>query len=336
MAVESLPYTHAAQLEVVPAEARWLIRDVWTRAGVGILGGQPKLGKSWLGLDIAVSAASGTPCLGHYPVEDPGAALVYLAEDALGDVRSRLDALCAHRALDLRRLDLHVITAPVLRLDQAEDQQRLAATLDTLRPRVLVLDPLVRLHRLDENASADMAVLLGALRELQRRFDVAIVLVHHASKKRRRRPGQALRGSSDLHAFVDSLAYLSQERDALQMHLEHRSAPSPEPVELRLVQGEATHLELVAPPPLAAPVIPLHQRVLDALHAAPGPLLRKQLRQQLRVNNAHLGRVLDQLQREGQLERSQGRVQSGGGRRAPTPAVSLTGTCRTSVSSRHG
>ncbi|MEN8183899.1 MAG: AAA family ATPase, partial [Myxococcota bacterium] len=146
---------------MAPADARWLIREVWTRAGVGILGGQAKLGKSWLGLDISVSVASGTPCLGHYPVEDAGPALVYLAEDALADVRSRLDALCAHRSLDLRRVDLNVITAPVLRLDQTEDQQRLAATLEALRPRVLVLDPLVRLHRLDENASADMAVLLG-------------------------------------------------------------------------------------------------------------------------------------------------------------------------------
>lgn len=304
MAVATLPYTHAAQLEVAPPEARWLIRDVWTRAGVGIVGGQPKLGKSWLGLDFAVSVASGTPCLDHYPVEQAGPALVYLAEDALGDVRSRLDALCAHRCLDLRRLDLHVITSPVLRLDKTDDQERLAATLQALQPRLVVLDPLIRLHRLDENASADMAVLLGALRELQRRFDVAIVLVHHASKKNRRRPGQALRGSSDLHAFVDSLAYLARERDALRLHLEHRSAPSPEPVELRLVQGEATHLALVSPPALKAPVLPLPQRVLAALQAAPGPLLRKDLRQLLHVNNARLGAALDDLQQSGQIART--------------------------------
>lgn len=303
MAVEPLPYTHAADLEAAPPEARWLIREVWTRAGVGILGGQAKLGKSWLGLDFAVSVASGTPCLGHYPVDDPGAALIYLAEDQLPDVRSRLDALCAHRCLDLRGLELHVITAPVLRLDRDEDQQRLAATLAQLKPRLLVLDPLIRMHRLDENDSADMSVLLGALRELQRRFEVAIALVHHASKKSGRRPGQALRGSSDLHAFVDSLVYLSRERDALRLHLEHRSAPSPEPVELRLATGEATHLELVSPPARSTPVVPLRQRVVDALRAAAGPLLRKDLRQLLCVNNAHLGRVLEQLALEGQLVR---------------------------------
>ena len=303
MAVETLPYVQAAQIDVAPPEARWLIRQVWARSGVGIVGGQPKLGKSWFGLDMAVSVASGTPCLGHFPVERTGPALVYLAEDAPGDVRSRLDALCAHRHLDLRRLDLQVITAPVLRLDQPADQERLAATLDVLKPALVVLDPLVRLHRLDENAAADMAVLLGTLRELQRTFDVAITLVHHASKKHRRRPGQALRGSSDLHAFVDSLAYLARERDALRLHLEHRSAASPDPVELRLVQGDATHLELVAPPAVDAPPVPLRDRVIERLAAAPGALLRKELRAQLRVNNQRLGDALVALERQGRIVR---------------------------------
>lgn len=303
MAVETLPYVQAAQLEVSPPEARWLIRDLWVRAGVGIIGGQPKLGKSWFGLDMAVSVASGTPCLGHFEVERIGPALVYLAEDTPGDVRSRLDALCAHRRVDLRRLDLAVITAPVLRLDVAEDQQRLAATLDRLKPVLVVLDPLVRMHRLDENASSDMAGLLGTLRELQRTHDVAIALVHHASKRHRRRPGQALRGSSDLHAFVDSLVYLARERDALRMHLEHRSAASVEPMEIRLVQGDNPHLELVsAPAPERAPV-PLRDRVLGRLSAAAGPLMRKELRELLRVNNQRLGEALAELERQGRVVR---------------------------------
>jgi hypothetical protein len=40
----------------------------------------------------------------------------------------------------------------------------------------------VRLHRVDENASGEVAPLLAWLRELQRRYDVAIIVVHHAKK----------------------------------------------------------------------------------------------------------------------------------------------------------
>ena len=300
MAVKPLPVVRACDIAREPPDARWLVRDVWVREGVGIVGGQPKLGKSWLGLDLAVSIASGTPCLGRFAVEQTGPALVYLAEDALPDVRARLDALCAHRGLDLACLDLHVITAPVVRLDVEEHRAALHATMEAYAPRLLVLDPLVRLHRLDENSAAEISGLLGFLRELQRTWHVAIALVHHASKKRHARAGQALRGSSDLHAFVDSLAYLARSGDAMQLVLEHRSAPSPEPVPVRLVTEAPTHLEVVGG---TAPEPPLTERVARLLIDAEGPVQRKDLREQLRVNNARLGEALTVLERDGRVTR---------------------------------
>ncbi len=43
-----LPVRLAADLERCPEEHRWLIEGLWADRGVGILGGQPKLGKSWV------------------------------------------------------------------------------------------------------------------------------------------------------------------------------------------------------------------------------------------------------------------------------------------------
>ena len=63
-------------------------------------------------------------------------------------------------------------------------------------PRLLILDPFVRLHRIDENASGEVAPLLAYLRELQRRHGLAVLVVHHAKGAGRARAGQALRGSS--------------------------------------------------------------------------------------------------------------------------------------------
>jgi AAA domain len=66
-----------------------------------------------------------------------------------------------------------------------------------LQPRLLVRDPFVRLHRIDETVSGDVAPLLAFLREWQRRHTVAVVHVHHARKGAGTiRAGQALRGSS--------------------------------------------------------------------------------------------------------------------------------------------
>jgi len=309
VAVAPLPTVRAWELETEPPEARWLIRQIWVNEGVGVIGGQPKLGKSWLGLDMAISVASGTPCLGRFPVERSGPALVFLAEDGLGAVRSRIEAICTHRRIDLHGLPLHVITSPVVRLDRAEHQAALHATVERLRPRLLVLDPLVRLHRLDENSASEMSGLLGFLRELQRKWAVSIALVHHASKRSRARPGQALRGSSDLHAFVDSLAYLAKQNDKLMLHLEHRSAQSPEPVAVRLVHGPGgknTHLHVDGGDALVEQALPLLVRIMELLDGADGPMMRKELRERLRINNQRLGKAIEKLEADGEVRRIEG------------------------------
>ncbi len=298
---EKLPVEKAYHLEKQNIERTWLVQSVWARAAVGIVGGAPKCCKSWFGLDMAVSVASGTPCLDRFPVEDKGSVLVFLAEDAVCTVRSRIEALCAHRNLDIRHLDLYAITAPVLRLDLPKDQKRLKSTLDDLRPRLLVLDPLVRMHRLDENSASDISKLLGFLRELQRSYDCAIVLVHHASKKHHAQPGQALRGSSDLHAFGDSNAYLARRKKHLVLTLEHRSAKPPDPLELELIShtdGLQTHLQIVSVDKTNENQ-PLSRRILTVLNHAQEPMTRTSIRNRLKVNNERVGHAIAELDQQG-------------------------------------
>ena len=153
-----LPTVPVHAIDPQPDAPQWLVRDLWTAAAVGAIGGQPKVGKSWLGLDLAVSVASGTPALGRFPVEATGPALVYLAEDALPRVRDRVAHLCRHRGLRLSRLDLQVVTAERLRLDTERDQLALDQTVQRIRPVLLLLDPLVRLHSLDENSASDISL----------------------------------------------------------------------------------------------------------------------------------------------------------------------------------
>jgi AAA domain len=296
---EALPTLPVHAIDPEPAEAQWLVRNLWGASAVGVIGGPPKCCKSWLGLDMAVSVASGTACLGRFEVESPGPALVYQAEDALPRVRDRVAQLCRHRGFPLQGLDLHVITAPTLRLDVERDRRALDRTLSTLRPKLLVLDPLVRLHRLDENSAADVSGLLGFLRELNRRHQVALVLVHHMAKRARRDPGQALRGSSDLHAWTDSACYLVRRSEQrLRLTVEHRAAPAPEPMLLRLAGDDTQPLRLEVDRYDAEPQ-PLAEAVRAQLRLAGEPRSRTALRKLLRVNNARLGDALRSLEHQG-------------------------------------
>lgn len=292
------------QLQDKQDEWPWLIESIWAKSAVGILGGPPKCCKSWLGLDMAVSIASGTPCLDKFSVAQKGTVLIYLAEDTLNDVRSRVNALCEHRQLDIQQLDLFVITTPTLRLDLQKDQQKLKATLDEKRPRLLLLDPLVRLHQLDENSSSDISRLLGFLRQLQRGYDCAIVLVHHASKKHRAQQGQALRGSSDLHAFGDSNAYLVRKQERLILSLEQRRAKPLPPMELELVSkaDNSAYLKMVSPAQENA-LADLKQRILACLRNTRTSHTRTALRNTLKVNNKRLGDTLTALEDSGLIIR---------------------------------
>ena len=302
----TLPTRRVADIQLDEAAQPWLVHSVWSEQAVGFIGGAPKSCKSWFGLDLAVSVASGTACLGRFEVAHKGPALVYLAEDSLEQVRRRIEGLCRHRGLDIGQLDLHVVTAASVRLDLEDDQRRLAATLHQLRPALLLLDPLVRMHRIDENSSADISRLLGLLRQLQRQHGVAIAVVHHMSKRTRAQLGQALRGSTDLHAWSDSSAYLVRRRGRLVLTLEHRSAAAPEPIGLALIGDEAGHAhletrapdtdedDLVQPPPS-----PIAEQLRARLASAGAPLTRADLRAALRVNNQRLGDALLQLERDG-------------------------------------
>ena len=303
---EMLPVRRANELDIPLSEKAWLIESMWAYAAVGIIGGPPKCCKSWLGLDMAVSVASGTPCLGHFPVKHPGPALIFLAEDALPVVYARIEALCTHRQIHIDSLDLYVITASSLRLDLMQDQKRLKATLATFKPRLLLLDPLVRLHRLDENSATDISSLLGFVREMQRSYDTAIVLVHHVSKKHYAQPGQALRGSSDLHAFGDSNAYLARRKDLIILTLEQRAAKPPDPIELKLVslpESSATHLEISSPAKIQTDSS-LHERILELLLQAGKPLTRTNIRKHLKCNNQRLGQTLLSLDKQGLIMRT--------------------------------
>lgn len=302
-----LPVEAAHRLAVRAEERRWLVEGLWSEEAVGIVGGEPKCCKSFLALDMAVSVAAGAPCLRRFPIAHAGRVLLYAAEDALHVVRSRLEGISAAAGVALPDLDIQVITAPAVRLDLAADRASLEETVARLAPRLLVLDPFVRLHRIDENASGEVAPLLAYLRELQRRYGVSVMVVHHAKKGGgHARAGQALRGSSEFHAWGDSNLYLRRLGDDLSLTVEHRAAPSMPAVTVELVQrGGALALEVVERRAAAElEPISVDERITRAVAKAGHPVQLAELRAACRVRNATLYERLAALTATGRLVRA--------------------------------
>lgn len=306
MEVSSLPVVRVADIVTEENSQRWLIDQLWGAAAVGVIGGAPKCSKTWLALDMSVSVATGTACLDRYDVPLPGPVLVYLAEDSLAIVRERIEGIARHRGLQLDAVPIHVITAPVLRLDRDPHRTQLLETARRLRPRLLLLDPLVRLHGIDENHAGEVAELLAYFRSLQRELGLSVVLVHHTRKNAPggTAAGLGLRGSSDIHAFGDSNLYLRRTSDRLMLSSEHRAAAAARSVYLSLVttNDATTHLEVIGDVG-GQKQRDLQKQVLDLL-AKEQSLTRVKLRGMLSVKNERLGETLESLQQAGQISRT--------------------------------
>ena len=136
--MNQLPVQRASELSIDSAPlTHWLVQGLWSDQAVGILGGEPKCCKSFLALDLAVSVASGAPCLRQFPVRHTGPVLLFPAEDSLAVVRRRLEGISSAAGVGFQSLSVEVITAPTLRLDAPKDRERLS---NTVQARYLLGD----------------------------------------------------------------------------------------------------------------------------------------------------------------------------------------------------
>ncbi len=286
---------------------QWLAEGLFLRSGVGILGGAPKSCKSFLALELCVAVASATPCAGHFVIPERGHVTLLCAEDPHAVIAARLESLVRGRGVALDTLPMEVIVEPAVRLPDGLD--RLAATLERTRPTLLLLDPLIRLHRADENSAAEMSVILDGLRALARASGTAILLVHHARKAvAGASMGTALRGSSDLAAFGDSNLYLrkmSPDATALELKIEHRATACPPAVRIQLtVRGEPAvasfHVQDKAPTDDTT----LAPKILAALAASATPMASGALREKLGVRNQLVAQSLHALLAQGRIHRA--------------------------------
>jgi len=306
--VQPLSFLRVVDVESKPDEQTWLIENLWLAGGVGILGGQAKVCKTYLAVELSVAVATGMPALGHYPTHVSGPVLFYGAEDSLPTLRERFKGLAMTHGFEFKSLGVYLVDIPVLRLDKSEDLQRLRATIEKCQPRLLVLDPFVRLvGKIDENSSSDVSAVLGSLRAIQRDHDVAILLVHHARKSPATHPFQAYRGSSDFGAWSDSNLFLARNSKQLVLSVEHRSAPSPEPITLEFQLEPAPHLVPVDALPAKSKQSqpdPLGNQIRLILENDERPFATVELRERVCRRKSDVVKALEQLKEDAVIKRT--------------------------------
>ncbi len=202
---------------------------------ITVIGGGSKIGKTIFALNLGLSLAQGKPYLG-FPIASPVRVLFVQQEVRDVSVQKRLKSMLAGITIPPDRFYYKGMSG--LKIDTPEGIRTLKEWVSTIKPQVLILDPLYKFHSRNENSSQEMLTVIEELDRLREDYGIAVLIVHHHRKPQQgeRLGALQLRGSSVLFDYGDSyltLNYCKKGKDILRLDFELRNAESPSPILIR-------------------------------------------------------------------------------------------------------
>lgn len=185
------------QLSPLTFQVEELIIDT----GTGILGGIKKLGKSFMGSQLAISKATGNRFLGR--AVKKGRVVYFALEDGERRMQSRLKMQhAAGHAMDI----IYFYKWPALNTPEGKEQ--LKTMLAELKPELVIIDTLAKSlnGKPDQNAAGDMAEFGNEIHDIALEYQTFILFIAHHGKglgKMTRDPGFDIRGSSAIPGSTD-------------------------------------------------------------------------------------------------------------------------------------
>ena len=205
----------------------YLIQDLLPKGSFTIVSGDPKVGKSFLMILMAISLATGREFMGQ-KVASPQKVLFVEEEDVPQLVVTRINQL--RRGLNLTPEEManleknlffwsrngfliRVGGSGYLTLELETDIQKVDAD-------VVIIDVFALIHDGDENRAKDMTPVLKKLIEYQKaKTGLTLILLHHTSKQARGGKDMlSIRGSSAISGRTDNALFLTGKKSELTLH----------------------------------------------------------------------------------------------------------------------
>lgn len=224
-------------LASVSSDIDWLVTGVIQRGSNGVLCSLPKVGKSWVGVDLVLSLALGLPWLG-FTVPRPVKTALITREDNAAMTKWRMSRLLRGKNSTIAELEgrLYVNSreqSPDFRLDKSDLLGSMIAGLKAIKPEFVILDVFNVMHAADENDNTQMRAVVEQLSILQREVACSIGVVHHFNKQSDGSLTQRLRGASAIAGWAEWLIGIESivsEPKTRRMTFELKAASQPDPI----------------------------------------------------------------------------------------------------------
>ena len=203
--MDELKTVNCEQLMTTPLKPIEFCVDEMISTGLFILAGAPKVGKSWLALDIALSIAKGENVLEHETKRGP--ALYLCLEDSYTRIQNRLFELTSEPSENLHFAIMAGTLGGVLE-KQIETFKSKHQNL-----KIIIIDTLQKIRSGDETSYASDYKELSVLKNLADKLRIAILLVHHTRKCRDNDPFNMISGTTGISGCVDgSMVMIEKQR----------------------------------------------------------------------------------------------------------------------------
>lgn len=225
---KKLKFISSVTIMNTPMKKQRFIVDDMIYPGLHILSGDPKIGKSWLMMDMCLSIAKGEKFLGRRTEKGH---VVYMAlEDTFVSLQSRMYELTDEPSDNLQYLLLSNSIGNGLE----EDLQECKKLFPDLK--LVVIDTLQKVRETVDMKYGTDYKELSLLKSIADQLEIAIILVHHNRKTHDVNPNNMISGTNGIAGCADGLLVFTRNGNQSKLNISGRGAPS---MELNLSREKA-------------------------------------------------------------------------------------------------
>lgn len=159
----------------------WVWKNWVLRGLLSMVGAVSGVGKSFFALDLARSIIMRQPFPdGQQPDPDRATRVLYVDAEMVPQILYQ-----RARAWELDLAKLYVLLpeeSAILDLDKPAGRSRLTNAIEASEPELVIIDSLSAITSKGENYAEDVSDRMMFLRELARKYDIGLLLVHHLRK----------------------------------------------------------------------------------------------------------------------------------------------------------